>query len=143
MKDQRIEEHLQRLNGYILRLRKYSQIDDNEFINDETKIAAAERILQLAIETCLNIGNRILSLAQSDSEILIPENYSDIFRMLVRLQIIDPDKLENFLKMARFRNRLVHIYWNIDSALLHTYLKENISDFEYYFKNIVDYLNRN
>ena len=64
MKDERIEEHLQRLNGYLIRLKKYAGLDVTAFVNDDTIIAATERNLQLAIETCLNIGNRIISLEQ-------------------------------------------------------------------------------
>jgi len=59
MNDQRIEELLQRLIGYVIRLRKISETTIDDFINNENEIAAAERILQFAIETCINIGNRI------------------------------------------------------------------------------------
>jgi len=141
MIDRRIEEHLQRLNGYLNNLKKYSILSHNQFENDETIIAAAERYLQLAIETCLNIGNRIISVEQFDNQVSIPESYSDIFRVLVRLKIIEPDKLDNFINMTKFRNRLVHVYWEIDRQLLYTYLNENLSDFKYFFNAIVKYLN--
>jgi len=141
MNDQRIEELLQRLIGYVIRLRKISETTIDDFINNENEIAAAERILQFAIETCINIGNRIWSINQTDVQISIPENYSDIFRSLVRLNIIETDKLDNFIKMVKFRNQLVHGCWDIDSTLLHTYLKDNIIDFEYFFRRIIDFLN--
>jgi len=141
MNDQRIEELLQRLIGYVIRLRKISETTIDDFINNENEIAAAERILQFAIETKINIGNRIWSINQTDVQISIPENYSDIFRSLVRLNIIETDKLDNFIKMVKFRNQLVHGCWDIDSTLLHTYLKDNIIDFEYFFRRIIDFLN--
>jgi uncharacterized protein YutE (UPF0331/DUF86 family) len=40
------------------------------------------------------------------------------------------DFTEHLMKMARFRNRLVHIYWKIDVDLLYTILQEDLSDFE-------------
>jgi len=132
MKDERIEEHLQRLNGYLIRLKKYAGLDVTAFVNDDTIIAATERNLQLAIETCLNIGNRIISLEQFKDQLKIPENYSDIFRQLVRLNLISSDKLDSFINMAKLRNRLVHIYWEIDSNLLYSYptglVAENVSN---------------
>lgn len=98
MKDQRIEEYLQRLNGYVIQLKKIAEIDIDNFVKDDITVAATERILQLTIETCINIGNRIVSTAQSVNEIQIPETYSDIFRSLVQLQIVESNKLENFVK---------------------------------------------
>jgi uncharacterized protein YutE (UPF0331/DUF86 family) len=141
MKDQRIEEFLQRLNGYLANLNKYAAIAENDFIEDETIIAAAERYLQLAIETCLNIGNRIISVEQYQKKINIPENYSDIFKTLVSLNIIDRNKLDNFINMTGFRNRLVHMYWDIDPKLLYQYLNENLKDFNYFAKCVIEYLN--
>lgn len=143
MKDDRIEKRLQKLNGYLLRLKKYSRIDLNTFVHDETIISATERILQLAIETCLNIGNRIISIEQFDRQIKIPENYSEIFQKLAHMNIISDNKLNSFINMTKFRNRLVHMYWDIDSNLLYSYLQENISDFDYYASIIVKYLNDN
>lgn len=142
MTDKRIEEHLQRLNGYIIRLKKYADRNIDEFISDDTIVYAAERNLQLAIETCLNIGNRFISISQFEEQVKIPENYSDIFEQLARLNVIDTHKLNDFINMARFRNRLVHVYWEIDSHLLHKYLNENLSDFEYFFNAVVKHLNK-
>ena len=34
------------------------------------------------------------------------------------------------MQMARFRNRLVHIYWKIDVDLLYMILQEDLADFE-------------
>jgi uncharacterized protein YutE (UPF0331/DUF86 family) len=30
--------------------------------------------------------------------------------------------------MARFRNRLVHLYWQVDDALVYTYLQDSLAD---------------
>jgi len=32
--------------------------------------------------------------------------------------------------MARFRNRLVHLYWEIEDARVHQYLQEGLGDLE-------------
>jgi uncharacterized protein YutE (UPF0331/DUF86 family) len=32
--------------------------------------------------------------------------------------------------MARFRNRLVHLYWDVDDRRLHEYMQEGLSDIE-------------
>jgi len=62
--DERILEHLKRLNQYRLRLLEMKQLTRDEFLNDDLRQAAVERLLHLAIESCLNIGNRLVSLFQ-------------------------------------------------------------------------------
>ena len=45
--------------------------------------------------------------------------------------------------MAKFRNRLVHMYWDIDKELVHKYVMDNIEDFRLFQEKIVEYLNDN
>jgi uncharacterized protein YutE (UPF0331/DUF86 family) len=60
--DERVLDHLKRLNQYRLRLLEMKQLTREEFLKDDVRQAAVERLLHLAIESCLNIGNRIVSL---------------------------------------------------------------------------------
>jgi uncharacterized protein YutE (UPF0331/DUF86 family) len=32
--------------------------------------------------------------------------------------------------MARFRNRLVHVYWDVDDGAVHDYLRESLQDID-------------
>ncbi|MBW2312032.1 MAG: DUF86 domain-containing protein [Deltaproteobacteria bacterium] len=43
-------------------------------------------------------------------------------------------------KMARFRNRLMHIYWDVDVAEIWRILQSRLGDFEKYISQIGDYL---
>jgi uncharacterized protein YutE (UPF0331/DUF86 family) len=43
--------------------------------------------------------------------------------------------------MAKFRNRLVHIYWNVDDNQLYEYLKKNISDYKKFLESVAIFLN--
>ena len=140
--DERIKEHLQRLNRYYLQLVEIRQIAKQDFINDGIKYAAAERVLQIAIETCLNIGNRLISLLQFEQPVQTPESYADIFIIMRNLKIVDPEFSERLVKMAKFRNRLVHLYWDIDPGATYRILHENVDDFKKFQDIVVDFLNK-
>lgn len=43
-------------------------------------------------------------------------------------------------QMARFRNRIVHLYWDVDLDLVYTYLTQRLGDFEQYLSQIEAYL---
>lgn len=76
---------------------------------DNVLFSAAERLLQVAVEDCLNIGSQMiagLGLAR-------PDTYREIFTNLKEAGILSQELwlvMENF---ASFRDRLVHLYWKV------------------------------
>lgn len=140
--DERIKEHLKRLNRYYLQLTEIRKMAKEDFINDDIKYAAAERILQIIIETCLNIGNRLISLLQFEEPVKTPESYADIFIIMRNLKIIDPEFSERLVDMAKFRNRLVHLYWDIDPEVTYRILHENVDDIKKFQDIVVDFMNK-
>ena len=138
--DERILEHLKLLNQYLLYLRELAQIDENTFVNDFKIRGSAERFLQLAIESCMNVGNRILSITQFKKPVSTPETYGDIFLELAKLSAIPQAFVPTMLQMVKFRNRLVHIYWDIDTKQLYEILKKRLDDIEKFKDFIIIYL---
>lgn len=138
--DERILDHLKRLNKYYLYLLDIQKLSADAFAKDNINRAAGERYLQLAIESCLNIGNRIISLLQFDQPVNTPETYADIFVELQRLGYVDSDFSKRLIKMAKFRNRLVHLYWELENETVYRIIQENIEDFKLFQEKIVDKL---
>jgi len=141
--DERIKEHLKYLNKYYLLLLESQKLPHNEFIQDPIHQGSTERFLQLAIESCLNIGNRMISLYQFAKPVSAPETYSDIFKELGTLGVIDHDFMQRLMNVARFRNRLVHLYWGVDQEAVYKFLHNNLEDFKLFQQKVVEYLNRN
>jgi uncharacterized protein YutE (UPF0331/DUF86 family) len=98
--DERVIDHLKRLNQYRLRLLELKQLTLQEFLKDDMRQAAIERLLHLAIESCLNIGNPIVSLSQFEKPVATPETYADVFKALYQLGAVEEDFL--------LRLRLIH-----------------------------------
>ena len=141
--DERIKEHLKRLNQYYLLLLDARKVSQEEFFEDSVRRASTERFMHLAIESCLNIGNRMLALYQFEKPVKPPETYADIFRGLQTLGVIEVDFTGNLVEMAKLRNRLVHLYWEVDMETIYRILHENLDDFKRFQQNVVEYLNNN
>lgn len=139
--DERIVEHLKYLSKYLGYLEKMAKISRKEFLNDITFRGASERYLQLAIETCLNIGNRVLALQDENSDLTVPENYADIFVKLGKIGIFSEEQVLIFVNMAKFRNKLVHGYWEIEPEKIYKILQNNLVDFYQFKEGIIKYLN--
>jgi len=138
--DERIKEHLKLLNKYYLLLNDVRKKQYKDFENDSILQGSSERFLQLSIESCLNIGNRLISLEQFNKPTDTPETYADIFVQLRNIGVIDPSFCDRLVKMAKFRNRLVHLYWEIDNKKIYEIIRDNLEDFKLFEHNVVKFL---
>lgn len=97
----RLEEHYSRLGDI------YERLLHEE--NKDLLFSAAERILQITIEDCLNIGNHLIAgipLRRADT-------YREIFKRLEEAGILSIELGEKLQACASFRNRIVHLYWEV------------------------------
>lgn len=107
---ERLNSHLQRLEDYVERLERIRTEGKERFLMDDLRQGATERYLQMAIETIINMGNHIIAARNLKP----PQEYADVFRTLGEAGILDSTAVSRYVEMARFRNRLVHVYWQVD-----------------------------
>jgi uncharacterized protein YutE (UPF0331/DUF86 family) len=138
--DERIKEHLKFLNKYYLLLIDVRKKQYKDFEKDAILQGSSERFLQLSIESCLNIGNRLISLEQFNKPTTTPETYADIFVQLKNIGVIDSSFCDRLVKMAKFRNRLVHLYWEIDKKKIYEIIRDNLDDFKLFEQHVVKFL---
>jgi uncharacterized protein YutE (UPF0331/DUF86 family) len=137
--DSIIARHFGELNNALNLLRDLKSRDLEEFKQDQHLVGSAKYHLIVAIESAIDICNHIIS----KSGFRLPEGYSDSFRILAENKILTVEMVEEKLtNMARFRNRLVHVYWEIDLDQLYCILQENLSDLEQ-FQNMIKKALRN
>ncbi len=141
--DDRIKDHLTYLNKYYLLLLESRETPYSKFTSSLIHQGSTERFLQLAIESCINIGNRILSLYQFTKPVTPPDTYADIFKELGRLGVVDHEFMQRLIKMASFRNRLVHLYWAIDPESIYGFLQNSLNDFKLFQEDVVEFLRKN
>lgn len=56
--------------------------------------------------------------------------------MLNENKIVPDSLINNLVDMAKFRNRIVHIYWEIDEQFVYDILQNYLGDFERYIESI-------
>ena len=133
---EKIEQQIRFLKTEIEHLKAKRSISHDKYIKNKEIQYFVERCFQRAIEACINIGNHIISRKHLGN----PGNFSDIFRLLGRSGVIPLKLTERFIYIARFRNKLVHLYWEIDPEETYKYLQNNISDFEDFYREILKLL---
>jgi uncharacterized protein YutE (UPF0331/DUF86 family) len=54
--------------------------------------------------------------------------------------VLDPEFASELEKMAGFRNRLVHLYWDINIKEIWNILQTKLGDFEQYISQVGTYI---
>lgn len=117
-------------------LRELQKASFEEFTYNPRVRYSAERCLHLAIECTINIGNHIISALQMRK----PEEYHDIALILEENGVIPSEFAEEFVKMIRFRNILVHDYVGLDVSKVYSFLQGRLRDFELFIEYITEFL---
>ena len=65
-----------------------------------------------------------------------PRDYADSFMVIQEEGIISSELGDKLRQMAKFRNRIVHLYGEIDDSYVYKYLQDDIKDTEE-FKSII------
>ena len=97
---------------------------------------AVERSLQVAIEICLDVGRRLISVRG----FRYPNDNQDVFRILAEEGVLPQDLLPTMLDMTRFRNLIVHDYARVDDAKVYAILRHRLADFDAFAAAVAAYL---
>jgi len=122
----KVERQLQLIKEYLDFLQEIGSLTEEEFAASKRNFHSTERCLQLAIECLINIGNHIIS----DQGLRAPKDYADIFRILEENSILLTEDALTIKQMVQFRNRLVHVYWDIEPKFLWQIIQEELGDIE-------------
>ena len=86
-----------------------------------------------SIQTCIDIGTHVVS----DSGWEMPGSQAAIFELLAQNKIVTQQLAKKMIKMAGFRNRIVHEYENVDLRIVHEIWRKNLGDIEKFCRAIV------
>jgi len=60
--------------------------------------------------------------------------------VLGEYEVVDKQFVNELRNMARFRNRLVHIYWEVDDKQVYKIMQSNLGDFKTFLNSISSFL---
>lgn len=128
-----ITRHLSELHDALNLLKELKEKEFKDFQKDRHLVGSAKYHLIVATEAVIDICNHLIS----KNKLRIPESYSDTFKVMAEAKILPLELADvKLTAMARFRNRLVHVYWEIDLEVLYKILQENLNDLQQFVTEI-------
>jgi len=135
----RIRELAGEINFSLSKLQAVGKLKEEEFLESPEKIDSAKYNLIVAIEGAIDICNHIVARAGGRA----PCDYADCFAILGELGIFAEEFVERLKKMAKFRNLLVHLYWQVDNRKVYEVIKKEILDLKNYLQGIGKFIREN
>lgn len=114
------------------RLKELASLSFNEWSGDPHKIASTKYHLILVIESAIDICNHVIA----KNNFRVPEDYGDTFKVMAENDIISEAFSSNLTNMARFGNRLVHRYWDINTEKIYDILQHNLDDLDHFLNEL-------
>lgn len=132
----RIRAKLNDISRSLVRLRNLRTMSREAFLASEDSQDIARSRLLTANEASLNICYH----ATARTLQRIPEDYGQCFLLLADAGLIPQDLGERLSAMSRFRNRLVHLYWDIDYSQVYDFLQSDLDDLERFARQAASWL---
>ena len=133
------KEKLTSLLGYCNQalgvLEEYAKRDEKELLSDADRLGNVKYQFIVALEACIDICNHIAARGGMEA----PESYGQCFTILGTHRIIDEALAQTMAELGRFRNVLVHRYWNVDDRRVVEVLKTELRTIRTFVQVIARY----
>jgi uncharacterized protein YutE (UPF0331/DUF86 family) len=134
----RMLDKIRVIQDCIYKLDVLSQLSVDDFTSDFKNFDSAKYNLQIAIEAMIDIGNHIISRKGLGT----PKTYRDTFEILHKGEVIPKEDTATYKLMARFRNRIVHFYDDVDDKEVYNILQNNLGDFNSFIEHVNRFINQ-
>jgi uncharacterized protein YutE (UPF0331/DUF86 family) len=131
---QKIRQKLHFMRENLELLEQFKNIDQQQFTSDPITESAALRMLQVSIEAMLDICSHIIAREGWG----LAKTYVEIVELSVKNSLIPKEKSDIYKNMARFRNRIIHLYDRVETAEVLSIINNHLDDFRPFMSAIIE-----
>jgi uncharacterized protein YutE (UPF0331/DUF86 family) len=104
----------------------------DEFKDDFRNVEAAKHLLQVAIESMLDICTHIVARLRLG----VPNDDRETLALLRDRDLLPATHVATYQAMNSLRNRIVHLYHDVDPQEIHRILREDLDDFRMFIADV-------
>lgn len=109
-------------------------IERQEFLASFQAVDAAKYNLQVCIEALIDVSNHVVARERWG----IPSSSAEAVKLLTEHGVLDKDKEHALVQMVKFRNRIVHLYQEVDDSEIYRILQENLDDIKGFIQAVIN-----
>lgn len=129
---EKIKQRFSEINESLQEIQRLASFGDKEFWSKKENIAAVKYYLLQAIEAvggvCVHIAAKKFNKGVSA--------FGECFEILGEEGFLTEDLVLQLRKMVKFRNKLMHRYWEIDDKNILEYARNDLNDFNDFMKAV-------
>lgn len=119
---ERVRTKLALLERYRRRLERLAALPPEEYLTEHD--LEGRYAVQVAAQICIDVANHVIA-----SEGWEPAtDFRESFTRLEERDVVTSEFAERLRALAALRNLLVHLYGDVDDALVHAYLPDAVDD---------------
>lgn len=130
---ERISQKLLLMEMNLTKLERLSSYAEDAFLSDFRNIESAKHLLQVTIECMIDICEHIAA----KKRLGVPDSSADAIRFVYRSGYVPSVKTDTYVSMTRFRNRIVHLYHDLDEAEIYRILKDHLQDIREFIRDMI------
>jgi uncharacterized protein YutE (UPF0331/DUF86 family) len=120
----RVQQRLELLRKYLTELDRLREVPLPDYLRDHAY--TGRYLVRVAAQSCIYLANH---LAASEGW-RAPKDLGDSFTVLAEHEVIDGGLAGRLRGLAGMRNRLVHVYADIDDVRVHEALVDGLADLD-------------
>ena len=129
---QKVRAKIQIIEENVRRLQLLGARPHNEFVGDFVALEAAKHLLQVSVEAMLDIGAHLTARLRLKT----PGEGAEVFRRLAQEGLLPAEHVPTYTRMVKFRNRLVHLYQEVDAEQVYQIVQNELVDFRTFIADV-------
>jgi uncharacterized protein YutE (UPF0331/DUF86 family) len=129
---EKVKKRFSEINEALAEIRRLVSLPEKNFWAEKENMAAVKYYLLQAIEgagsVCVHVAAKKFSHGVSA--------FGECFEVLGKEKALSQKLVTRLRKMAKFRNKLIHQYWETDNRNIFDYAKKDLVDFEDFMREI-------
>jgi len=133
---EKIKQRFAEINESLKEIKRLTSLKDEEFWTKKENMAAVKYYLLQAIE---GIGSICVHIAAKKFNKGVSV-FGECFEILEKEGFLQESLALKLRKMVKFRNKLIHRYWEIDEKNVLEYSRKDLNDFNDFMKAVGELL---
>lgn len=131
-----VKQRLSMIEKNCRELEELKLLSKEEFLTSRNS-AAAESFLRRSLEAVFDVGRHILAKTGGNE---MAREYKSIAHGLADINAVDSNLRNTLVKMAGYRNRMVHLYHQVTNEELYDIVQENLDDLRQFISQVLQYI---